>query len=177
FLNSWPSCDPGQARRPWYRQERLRRSGESWFSFPDLLSLLISCELSVDERLPFEFEAALAATVVERGVFGARLHYFAETGSTNDLASAAAERGEREGTTFVAGSQTAGRGRRGRHPRREWTAGADQVAERHRLGQRRGIPRAAQDRRHPRRSLVRDRRRAARDPGDRHQHRSGLVSA
>jgi len=70
----------------------------------------------VDERLPFEFEAALAATVVERGVFGARLHYFAETGSTNDLASAAAERGEREGTTFVAGSQTAGRGRRGR----EW---------------------------------------------------------
>src|SRR6185436_3623981 len=116
FLNSWPSCDPGQARRPWYRQERLRRSGESWFSFPDLLSLLISCELSVEERLPFEFEAALAATVVERGVFGARLHYFAETGSTNDLASAAAERGEREGTTFVAGSQTAGRGRRGR----EW---------------------------------------------------------
>ena len=47
---------------------------------------------------------------------GARLHYFAETGSTNDLAAAAAERGDPEGTTFVAGAQSAGRGRRGR----EW---------------------------------------------------------
>jgi BirA family biotin operon repressor/biotin-[acetyl-CoA-carboxylase] ligase len=47
-------------------------------------------------------------------VFGDRLTYFSETGSTNDLASAAAGRGEPEGTTFVAGAQTAGRGRRGR---------------------------------------------------------------
>ena len=47
-------------------------------------------------------------------MFGARLTYFAEVGSTNDLASAAAERGEPEGTTFVAGAQTAGRGRLGR---------------------------------------------------------------
>jgi len=70
----------------------------------------------MQEPLPLEFERALAATADERGVFGARLTYFAETGSTNDLASAAAERGEPEGTTFVAGAQTAGRGRRGR----EW---------------------------------------------------------
>jgi BirA family biotin operon repressor/biotin-[acetyl-CoA-carboxylase] ligase len=35
-------------------------------------------------------------------------------GSTNDLAVAAADRGEPEGTTFVAGAQTAGRGRLGR---------------------------------------------------------------
>jgi BirA family biotin operon repressor/biotin-[acetyl-CoA-carboxylase] ligase len=58
--------------------------------------------------------AALAATAAARGVFGARLHYAAEVGSTNDLAAAAADRGEREGTTFVAGAQTAGRGRLGR---------------------------------------------------------------
>jgi BirA family transcriptional regulator, biotin operon repressor / biotin---[acetyl-CoA-carboxylase] ligase len=68
------------------------------------------------EAIPAEFVDALTATVAERGAFGARLHYFHETGSTNDLASAAAERGESEGTTFVAGAQTAGRGRRGR----EW---------------------------------------------------------
>jgi len=68
----------------------------------------------VAERLPDEFAAALAATVVERGVFGARLHYAADVGSTNDLAAAAADRGEPEGTTFVAGAQTAGRGRLGR---------------------------------------------------------------
>ena len=47
-------------------------------------------------------------------MFGARLHYAAEVASTNDLAAAAAERGEAEGTTFVAGAQTAGRGRLGR---------------------------------------------------------------
>jgi len=68
------------------------------------------------DPIPAEFAAALAATAGARGVFGARLHYFAETGSTNDLAAAAAERGVPEGTTFVAGAQTAGRGRRGR----EW---------------------------------------------------------
>src|SRR5262245_61889565 len=70
----------------------------------------------MSDTIPLEFAAALAATVAERGVFGARLQYFAKTGSTNDLAAAAAERGEPEGTTFVAGAQTAGRGRRGR----EW---------------------------------------------------------
>jgi BirA family biotin operon repressor/biotin-[acetyl-CoA-carboxylase] ligase len=66
------------------------------------------------EDLPEGFAAALAATAAERGVFGARMLYAAETRSTNDLAAAAAERGEPEGTTFVAGAQTAGRGRLGR---------------------------------------------------------------
>jgi BirA family biotin operon repressor/biotin-[acetyl-CoA-carboxylase] ligase len=66
------------------------------------------------DELPSEFTRALTATIAERGAFGARLHYFVETGSTNDLAAAAAERGAPEGTTFVAGAQTAGRGRRGR---------------------------------------------------------------
>src|SRR5215510_15664899 len=68
----------------------------------------------MSDPIPSEFVEALEATRDVRGVFGARLRYFTEAGSTNDLASAAAEPGEPEGTTFVAGAQTAGRGRRGR---------------------------------------------------------------
>ena len=68
----------------------------------------------MSDTVPVDFAQALAATAGERGAFGRQLHYFVETGSTNDLAAAAAERGEPEGTTFVAGAQTAGRGRRGR---------------------------------------------------------------
>jgi BirA family biotin operon repressor/biotin-[acetyl-CoA-carboxylase] ligase len=64
--------------------------------------------------LPDDLRRALAATAPERGVFGARLFYAAEVTSTNDLAAAAAERGEPEGATIVAGAQTAGRGRLGR---------------------------------------------------------------
>jgi BirA family biotin operon repressor/biotin-[acetyl-CoA-carboxylase] ligase len=48
-----------------------------------------------------------------RRVRGA-VHYWGEVGSTNDLAAAAADRGAPEGTTYVAGAQTAGRGRLGR---------------------------------------------------------------
>jgi BirA family biotin operon repressor/biotin-[acetyl-CoA-carboxylase] ligase len=66
------------------------------------------------DPLPDDLQRALAATERERGVFGARLVYFIETRSTNDLAAAAADRGEPEGTTFVAGAQTSGRGRLGR---------------------------------------------------------------
>jgi BirA family biotin operon repressor/biotin-[acetyl-CoA-carboxylase] ligase len=68
----------------------------------------------VADQIPDEFVAPLAGSAAERGAFGRRLFYAAEVGSTNDLASAAAERGEPEGTTFVAGAQTAGRGRLGR---------------------------------------------------------------
>ena len=68
----------------------------------------------MSDVLPAEFAEALAATADTRGPFGARLHYFIQTASTNDLAAAAAEHGAPEGTTFVAGAQTAGRGRRGR---------------------------------------------------------------
>lgn len=64
--------------------------------------------------IPEELTGPLAATAAERGAFGLRLFYAAEVASTNDLAAAAAERGEAEGTTFVAGAQTAGRGRLGR---------------------------------------------------------------
>lgn len=68
----------------------------------------------MSEALPRELAEALNASVAERGVFGARLVYASEVGSTNDLAAQAADRGEPEGTTFVAGAQTAGRGRLGR---------------------------------------------------------------
>ena len=64
-------------------------------------------------ELPDDLRRALAATGAH-GVFGARIFYAPEVGSTNDLAAAAAERGAPEGTTFVAGAQTAGRGRLGR---------------------------------------------------------------
>lgn len=66
------------------------------------------------DPIPGEWARALSATETDRGAFGARLFYFTETGSTNDLAAAAADRGEMDGTTFVAGAQTAGRGRLGR---------------------------------------------------------------
>lgn len=68
----------------------------------------------MSEALPRDLAEALAASVADRGVFGARLFYAGEVGSTNDLAAQAAERGDPEGTTFVAGAQTAGRGRLGR---------------------------------------------------------------
>ncbi len=61
-----------------------------------------------------DIRSALEATAAERGAFGTRFQYFEEVGSTNDLALRAAERGEPEGTVFVAGAQTAGRGRLGR---------------------------------------------------------------
>ena len=73
-----------------------------------------SGSVSAAEHIPDDFLVPLSASVAERGVFGARLIYAAEVGSTNDLASAAAERGEPECTTFVAGAQTSGRGRLGR---------------------------------------------------------------
>jgi BirA family transcriptional regulator, biotin operon repressor / biotin---[acetyl-CoA-carboxylase] ligase len=65
-------------------------------------------------ELPDDLRHALRESAAARGVFGARLHYAPEVGSTNDLAAAAAERDAPEGTTFVAGAQTAGRGRLGR---------------------------------------------------------------
>jgi BirA family biotin operon repressor/biotin-[acetyl-CoA-carboxylase] ligase len=64
--------------------------------------------------LPRDIAEALERSAAERGVFGRRVHYFAETGSTNDLAMRAADRGEPEGTVYAAGAQTAGRGRLGR---------------------------------------------------------------
>lgn len=68
------------------------------------------------EPLPSELAAGLRATAARRGVFGATVHFFTETGSTNDVATRLSEAGADEGTTIVALAQTAGRGRFGR----EW---------------------------------------------------------
>jgi BirA family transcriptional regulator, biotin operon repressor / biotin---[acetyl-CoA-carboxylase] ligase len=48
------------------------------------------------------------------GSIGRRIHWFETTGSTNDVAASLAQHGADEGTTVVAESQTAGRGRHGR---------------------------------------------------------------
>jgi BirA family transcriptional regulator, biotin operon repressor / biotin---[acetyl-CoA-carboxylase] ligase len=66
------------------------------------------------DSLPPDLAAALRASASRRGRLGATVHYFTETGSTNDVASGLAERGASTGTLVVASSQTAGRGRLGR---------------------------------------------------------------
>ena len=65
------------------------------------------------ETLPADLARALAAP--ERmAPFGHPVHYFSETGSTNDVAARLAEAGAPEGTTVIASAQTSGRGRLGR---------------------------------------------------------------
>lgn len=66
------------------------------------------------DPLPPEFAAAWRITANRRAHFGDPLYFFNETGSTNDVAAALAERGALEGTTVVAMAQRAGRGRMGR---------------------------------------------------------------
>jgi BirA family biotin operon repressor/biotin-[acetyl-CoA-carboxylase] ligase len=66
------------------------------------------------EPLPQDLADALRATASRRGAFGQPIHFFPETGSTNDVAAALANGGAAEGTTVVAWAQTAGRGRFGR---------------------------------------------------------------
>ncbi len=68
----------------------------------------------MSEPLPADLAAALAASAPRRGCFGDPIYYFSETGSTNDVAAALAERGAPEGATVVAAAQTSGRGRFGR---------------------------------------------------------------
>jgi len=67
-----------------------------------------------EDGLHADIRRALAASADARGVFGATWEYFDEIGSTNDAALRAAERGVAEGHVFIAGAQTAGRGRLGR---------------------------------------------------------------
>jgi BirA family biotin operon repressor/biotin-[acetyl-CoA-carboxylase] ligase len=65
------------------------------------------------EPLPSELVHALAGST-RRLPFGAPIHYYPETRSTNDVAASLAERGAPEGATVIASAQTAGRGRMGR---------------------------------------------------------------
>jgi BirA family biotin operon repressor/biotin-[acetyl-CoA-carboxylase] ligase len=66
------------------------------------------------DSVPSDLVAALARSRARRGRLGDPFHYFTEVTSTNDVAAGCAERGVPEGTTIVAASQTAGRGRLGR---------------------------------------------------------------
>jgi BirA family biotin operon repressor/biotin-[acetyl-CoA-carboxylase] ligase len=68
----------------------------------------------MSEPVPADMVRALAASAARRGRFGDPLHFYAETGSTNDVAEWLAEHGAPEGATVVALAQTAGRGRFGR---------------------------------------------------------------
>jgi BirA family biotin operon repressor/biotin-[acetyl-CoA-carboxylase] ligase len=68
----------------------------------------------MSEPLPEDLRSALERSAERRGCFGEPAVFFTETGSTNDVAAALAERGAAEGTTVIALSQTAGRGRLGR---------------------------------------------------------------
>jgi BirA family transcriptional regulator, biotin operon repressor / biotin---[acetyl-CoA-carboxylase] ligase len=69
----------------------------------------------MSDPLPQDLASALQESAERRGDFGGTTYYFAETGSTNDVAAALAEHGAASGTMVVASAQTAGRGRLGRH--------------------------------------------------------------
>ena len=64
--------------------------------------------------LPEELEDALALAGDRVGIFARRILWYAEVGSTNDVAALLADRGEPEGAVVVADAQSAGRGRHGR---------------------------------------------------------------
>jgi BirA family transcriptional regulator, biotin operon repressor / biotin---[acetyl-CoA-carboxylase] ligase len=66
------------------------------------------------EPLPADLAEALDRSAGSRGRFGAPVMFLPETGSTNDVALAMAERGAPEGAMVIALAQTAGRGRMGR---------------------------------------------------------------
>src|SRR3954471_8791391 len=68
----------------------------------------------MSDPVPEEFVRALSATASRRGTFGSPLYFFVETASTNDIAASLAENGAQQGTTVLASSQSAGRGRFGR---------------------------------------------------------------
>jgi BirA family biotin operon repressor/biotin-[acetyl-CoA-carboxylase] ligase len=70
----------------------------------------------MSEAVPPEIAVPMRATAHRRGSFGEPLYFFTDTGSTNDVAAALADRGASEGTTVVALAQSSGRGRFGR----EW---------------------------------------------------------
>ena len=65
-------------------------------------------------HLPDDLATALAMSGVRAGIFSRQVLWYAEVGSTNDVAGALADRGEADGTVVIADAQSAGRGRHGR---------------------------------------------------------------
>jgi BirA family biotin operon repressor/biotin-[acetyl-CoA-carboxylase] ligase len=66
------------------------------------------------QPLPSDLAADLAHAAPRLGPFAARVIWYDEVTSTNDIAVALADRGEHEGTVILADVQRAGRGRLGR---------------------------------------------------------------
>jgi BirA family biotin operon repressor/biotin-[acetyl-CoA-carboxylase] ligase len=64
--------------------------------------------------LPEEFSIPLTRAAGRLGPFAGRFRWYSDITSTNDVAIALAEHGEREGAVVIADGQTAGRGRLGR---------------------------------------------------------------
>jgi BirA family biotin operon repressor/biotin-[acetyl-CoA-carboxylase] ligase len=70
--------------------------------------------LPIPDRLPDDFAEAVERARPRLRRLGKEILFFSSIGSTNDVASALAVHGDREGAVVVAETQTAGRGRRGR---------------------------------------------------------------
>jgi BirA family biotin operon repressor/biotin-[acetyl-CoA-carboxylase] ligase len=66
------------------------------------------------QPVPRDIETAWEQAADRLGLFAHRLRYLSTITSTNDLALRLADAGAEEGTTLLAETQTAGRGRRGR---------------------------------------------------------------
>lgn len=66
------------------------------------------------DPLPADIARALGGAAGRLGAWGGRVVYHSVVSSTNDLARELAAAGAPDGTTVVAGAQTAGRGRQGR---------------------------------------------------------------
>jgi BirA family biotin operon repressor/biotin-[acetyl-CoA-carboxylase] ligase len=70
--------------------------------------------MTSDATPPEDLATALALAGTRVGVFSRQVFWYAEVGSTNDVAARLADRGEPEGTLVIADAQSAGRGRHGR---------------------------------------------------------------
>jgi BirA family biotin operon repressor/biotin-[acetyl-CoA-carboxylase] ligase len=66
------------------------------------------------QDVPADVARAIARVAHRAGWVGRRVHWLESTASTNDIAARLAESGAQDGTTVVAETQTAGRGRHGR---------------------------------------------------------------
>jgi BirA family biotin operon repressor/biotin-[acetyl-CoA-carboxylase] ligase len=71
-------------------------------------------QLPTPNSVPDDITEALVRAQARLGAFGQALVWYDDIGSTNDAASAIAQRGGAEGTVVAANAQTAGRGRLGR---------------------------------------------------------------
>ncbi|MGE0444171.1 MAG: biotin--[acetyl-CoA-carboxylase] ligase [Vicinamibacterales bacterium] len=70
--------------------------------------------MSRPDTVPADIAGALGRAGTRLGLFGARLLWYDEIGSTNDTASRLADAGAAAGTVVAANAQTSGRGRLGR---------------------------------------------------------------